>query len=157
MPSATSCATLLESRSSSNLSRSESTVFPWPSHVVKRYRPNAPSSVVTMEPAARIVFRHFVVYRALSFFFFFFFFFVVVTMDPTVRFLFSVILLFFGPSLSPLLLLLNASIQRDPRSELKNCVEVEVAVLDSLSLIVRTVSVDVKQHSTNGPTVPVKE
>ena len=32
------------------------------------------------------------------------------------------------------------------RSELRSCVKVELAVLGSLSLIVRTVSVDVKQH-----------
>ena len=31
-------------------------------------------------------------------------------------------------------------------SEIKSCVKVEVAVLGSPSLIVRTVSVDVKQH-----------
>ena len=35
---------------------------------------------------------------------------------------------------------------RQLRSELKGCVKVEVAVLGSLSLIVRTVSVDLKQH-----------
>ena len=34
-------------------------------------------------------------------------------------------------------------------SELRSCVKVEVAVLGSPSLIIRTVSVDVKQHSTN--------
>ena len=39
-------------------------------------------------------------------------------------------------------------IRHAPRtqSELRSCVEVEVVVLDSPSLIVRTVSVDVKQH-----------
>ena len=35
-----------------------------------------------------------------------------------------------------------------PQSELWSCVKVEVAVLSSPSLIVRTVSVDVKQHWT---------
>ena len=33
---------------------------------------------------------------------------------------------------------------REDLSELRNCVKIEVAVLGSLSLIVRTVSVDVK-------------
>ena len=34
----------------------------------------------------------------------------------------------------------------DIASELRRCVKVEVAILGSPSLIVRTVSVDVKQH-----------
>ena len=34
----------------------------------------------------------------------------------------------------------------DRASELRNCVKVEVAVLGSPSIIVRTVFVDVKQH-----------
>ena len=38
-------------------------------------------------------------------------------------------------------------------SELRSCVKVGVDVLGSLSLIVFTVSVDVKQHSTAGRTV----
>ena len=36
--------------------------------------------------------------------------------------------------------------ERVSRSELRSCVKVEVAVLGSPSLIVRAVSVDVKQH-----------
>ena len=41
------------------------------------------------------------------------------------------------------------SVHRDrTTSELRNCLKVEVAVLGSTSLIVRTVSVDVKQHGT---------
>ena len=34
------------------------------------------------------------------------------------------------------------------KSEMRNCVNIEVAVLGSSSLTVRTVSVDVKQHWT---------
>ena len=34
-------------------------------------------------------------------------------------------------------------------SEFRNCVKVEVDVLGFLSLLIRTVSVDVKQHSTS--------
>ena len=40
-------------------------------------------------------------------------------------------------------------------AEIRSCVEVEVAVLRSPSLIVRTVFVDVKQHWTNGSIVSI--
>ena len=51
-----------------------------------------------------------------------------------------------GESVRTWRIALYKSDQQQQQSELKSCVQVEVAVPGSQSLIVRTVSVDVKQH-----------